>query len=179
MLNGLKYQKKIIWRMILCCFFFIVLHFFRDINPGSRSIVEEIQLVWRESREKKLEEEEQIFYEDARKSLKVRRSQRLLASKSHEEEEMTFNLWRLTLKGKRTDWIVYVPGEGKIYNSTFDAIKKTLPLKDIQPHPKNTKIFTFQLSKKFIWVLYWRLQKNIYIRIKDSCIILPLVLRNW
>jgi len=80
----------------------------------------------------------------------VRRSHRLFASKSQEdeEEEITFNPWKLTLKEIRTNWIVYVPGDKKIYNSTFNFIKKTLPLKNIQPHPKNKKIFTFELSKK-------------------------------
>ena len=52
------------------------------------------------------------------------------------------------LNEKRTDWIVYIPGEKDIYDSIFDAINKTLALTKIQPHSENKKIFTFRLSKR-------------------------------
>jgi len=112
-----------------------------------------VKYSWNEDKVKKEKiEEEQIFDEDARITLKARRSQRLLATKPYEdeeeEEEMTFNIWKLLLNEKRSDWIVYVPGQEKNFNSIFDVIKKTLPLTDMQRHPKNKKIFTFQLSDR-------------------------------
>jgi len=64
-----------------------------------------------------------------------------------------------------------------LFNSTFHTIEKTLPLKNIKPHPKNTKIFTFKLSKRIhLGSLLKTLKKNI--RIEDSCLILPLVFRE-
>ena len=129
------------------------------------------------------EELEEPFNEDARMALKVkRRSQRLFAVKSHEkeEEDMTFNIWKLILREKRTDWIVYVPGERKNYKSTFHAIQETLPLKNIKSHPENKKIFTFKLLKRIHLgsLLKTLNQKKKFLLIEDSCVFLPLVLRD-